>query len=366
MAEYKNLPVANIAMTYVANLGLRHQAELAEICGGAEAYFAATEGELRELGLAEGLVRGREVAYNQGLFAARLCHERGVRVLVRGAEDYPRALAQCADAPAVIYCRGELDFSNIKMLAVVGTRRITAEGDALCRRLVGDLLDGVDDLVIVSGLALGVDGVAHRATVDKGRATVAVLPGWVDDITPTSHFGLARDILAKGGAIVSEQPPGSGIIPKSFVIRNRIVAGLASGTLVVQSAVKGGSMITAEMTLGYDRELFTVAGDGGEDFAGNRKLIKGSQAQLIDAAGEIAEILGWKFARVHSGVEGQLDSMPEELLGLYSALPDSASVTIDQVAELLDMSLGEVSAMLMRLEIGGFIRTTKGRQIRKI
>jgi len=204
---------------------------------------------------------------------------------------YPALLKEINDPPFTLFIRGKLPNTNSPTLGVVGTRKFTAYGKSSCQEIVGPLVN--KGVVIVSGLALGIDGIAHQTTLDNKGVTIAVLGGGVDKrtVAPASHRDLAEKIIATGGAVISEYPPGFTPTIYSFPARNRIIAGLSLGTLVIEAAEKSGALITARCALDYNRDVFAVPHAlNSPTGIGPNNLIK-MGAKVVTQASDIIESL---------------------------------------------------------------------------
>ena len=210
-------------------------------------------------------------------------------------ENYPYRLAQCVDAPLMLYSKGNVDMNAKHMVSVVGTRMPSERGKDWCRHLVLDLANQVADLTIVSGLAYGIDVVAHRAAIEAGIPTIIVPAHGLDRIYPAVHRNVAVQALDKGG-IVTEYTCGTEPERFNFVARNRIVAGLSDAVVVVESKKKGGSLITADMAVDYGRDVFALPGRVGDVCsAGCNDLIKRNKAQLIECAEDLIAAMQWEI-----------------------------------------------------------------------
>lgn len=203
---------------------------------------------------------------------------------------FPKALREIPGCPDELFARGKLPPDALPRLAIVGTRKATPSGLATAREIARDLARR--GIVVVSGLALGVDAAAHAGALDAGGTTVAVLAGGLDRVYPAEHEGLARRIIAGGGCLVSEYPPGTPTYPNQFLARNRIVSGLSLGVVIIEAPQRSGTLATARFALEQGREVFVLPGPAGHpNFAGSHRLIRDG-ARLIAAADEICEDLG--------------------------------------------------------------------------
>lgn len=219
----------------------------------------------------------------------------GMTVVALGDDGYPPALARIDDAPAVLFCRGDLAAASCSAVAVVGAREPSDYGRRSARRMGTVLAEA--GFVVVSGLALGCDGEAHEGCLDGGGRTVAVLAHGLDRIYPPAHAGLAERIVGGGGALVSEYPPGAAPQARTFVARNRIQSGLSAGVVVVETTRDGGTMHTARFAIAQGRPLACVARPGGPALAGgNEDLLASGAAVTLDSAGAAAAFLGGPVA----------------------------------------------------------------------
>ncbi len=278
----------------------------------------------------------------------------GIRLLGLDDPAYPRRLAACADAPLLLYCKGEADLNASRALAVVGTRKATWTGRESCRRIVGRLADLNEKPLIVSGMALGIDGCAHAAAIEAGLPTIGVLPCGLDEIYPRQHRELARRALEKG-ALVTDFPRGTQPIAYTFLRRNRIIAGLADATLLVESYQKGGGLITASLAASYEREVFAVAGrmtDG--SFSGCNELIARREATLVSDADTIPLTMGWISARQRRGAVPLLrPDDPPERCQVLRCLEARAPLSVEEVAALTKLDPRAVNLLLLELEMEG-------------
>lgn len=357
----------DIAITLIPKIGARTASTLIEAFGSAETVMTSDTESLSEVGVAEAIIKSitqnRDAALARAAAIVEQCHRSGITILIKSTEHYPRLLAECPDSPNVLYVRGELDFNNGKWLSVVGTRSATQSGIEQTDKMVADIARNYPEAVIVSGLAFGIDKAAHCAAIRNKIATVAVMAGWVDDITPRANYNVARTILDGRGAIVSDMPPGTVITGSNFLSRNRIIAGLSSATIVVESAARGGSLVTADIALSYDRELFAIPGRIDDDeHQGTNMLIKSSKAILYQDISDIAQALSW----VRASFKAQdPSSLPEYLRQTFETMPDTAPFTLDEICEAMGVTTSEASSRIIQLEIRGFVKSIQGRMYQK-
>ena len=266
--------------------------------------------------------------------------------------DYPRRLREVPDPPALLYIRGSLSERDEWSLAVVGTRRPTAYGRQVTRQLASELAD--TGLTIISGLARGVDAIAHETALERGARTVAVVAGGLDTVYPPEHKDLANRIVEQGGAIVSEYPLGRTSRADHFPRRNRIIAGLTLGTLVTEASEKSGTWHTVNSALDYNREVFAVPGPiTSPQSSGANQIIKTAHAKLVTCVEDIASELQLGPVERQATLTEQLPADPTEakLLELIGPEP----IHVDLLARAADLPVHDVTAALATLELKGMI-----------
>ena len=274
--------------------------------------------------------------------------------------DFPAALASTPDPPIALFVRGSVSaLARPLNVAVVGSRRASVAGRDFARSLSAEL--GRAGLAIVSGLAVGIDGSAHRGALDSRAITIAVMGGGHAKVYPTSHLGLATEIMAASGAIVAEYPPLSASLPGNFPERNRIISGLSAGVIVIEATVRSGTLITARMALEQGREVMAVPGsvfDGRH--GGCHRLIR-QGAALVEGASDVLEALGLEL-----GVVAQPPAVPPDprLASVLSAVSD-VETPLHDIVESLGRSVHEVLSALGELELEGFVATHRGGYIRR-
>lgn len=279
---------------------------------------------------------------------------------------YPARLRECDDAPILLYYRGTASLNSQHILSMVGTRRITQYGRDVCREFVKDLKKLCPDTLVVSGLAYGVDVNCHRAALEQGMNTVGVLAHGLDQIYPRMHRDTAVRMLQQGG-LLTEFPSRTNADKKNFVQRNRIVAGVADAVIVVESAKKGGSLITAEIASGYGRDVFAVPGRINDPYSvGCNNLIKNCQAGLITSAEDFVQAMGWETEELRQKQSGQgvqqelFCDFTEEELRIIQALKGSDGKQINIIAIDTAIPIGQLTSLLFNLEMKGTVRLLSG------
>lgn len=278
--------------------------------------------------------------------------------------DYPVHLNQCADGPVLLYIRGNQDLNPERSLSVVGTRRASSYGRDLCREIIKGLAEHLPGLVIVSGLAYGIDVMAHRAALEYGLSTVAVLAHGLSTLYPASHRETARRITRQG-ALVTDFDSGMGPERNNFLRRNRIIAGLSQATLVVESPEKGGALITASMASSYNRDILAVPGRAGDPRSkGCNNLIKRSMAALTESAEDILRHLNWGTpAEPEKKSTPAMDLQPEQKQILFH-IEEAPGITPDTLSNLTGLPISKLLAMLLEMELKEWISAEPGNRYR--
>lgn len=274
-------------------------------------------------------------------------------------EEYPKQLAEIHEPPVILYMLGEADLESEHMLSVVGTRKPTMYGLDFCNKIIEEIGDYFPDCVIVSGLAYGIDSAAHKRALDKGVITVAVVAHGLNMIYPAANRGMAKEIIRKGGAIISEYPFDTKPFKPNFLARNRIVAGLSDVTVVVESNIKGGAMSTANYAFMYNRDVMALPGRSSDELSsGCNLLIRKNKAHLIECAADLIEVTGWQPLNI--AVTSSQRNLFPELTGdskkIYDVLKNSIEpVHIDELRRLTSLSASNIMAQLSELEFDGIV-----------
>lgn len=299
-------------------------------------------------------------------FELKYMQEHGIRALTLMDDDYPQRLLECPDAPIVLYFTGNCDLNQMKIVSIVGTRQCTQYGQDLIRHFIADLRQHCPQVLIVSGLAYGVDIQAHRQALSNGYETVGVLAHGLDQIYPYRHKETAADMLRHGGLLTEFMTQTNADKP-NFVRRNRIVAGMADSTVIIESAAKGGGLITAEIAQSYDRSVFAFPGSVYAEFSqGCNNLIRDNGAGLISNADDFVRAMGWQDEAVRKqanadGIERNLfpDLSPEEkkIVGLLQQTND---LQLNILSVKTSIPIGQLSALLFQLEMKGIVKPLAG------
>lgn len=285
---------------------------------------------------------------------------QGIRLLPISDPAYPQRLRECPDAPLMLYYSGTSDLNAERVLAVVGTRRATFYGRETCRKIVERMADTLVRPLVVSGLALGIDGTAHLAALASGLETVAVLPCGLDEIYPERHRDLAMRIM-EHGALVTDFARATAPVSLTFVRRNRIIAGMADAVLLAESFVPGGGLITVSLARSYDREVFAVPGRVADpSFKGCNQMIAKNMASIVDGIDTIEKAMGWGALKRRRGGERVLFRAEDSPLSrsILEALSDRSPMSVDELSLILGEDVRTLSVVLLELELDGRIRST--------
>jgi DNA processing protein len=353
-----------VALNSVDGLGPVHFNQLLKYFGDVEMAWNASVSDLKTLNFSEKLIHNfLQTRKNLVLESImKQLNKLGVKVLTISSSDYPPLLKQIYDPPPVLYVRGRIIKEDELAIAVVGSRRMTRYGQEVTENLVQNLV--AHGLTIVSGLAFGVDIASHQAALDAGGRVIAVLASGVDIITPTSNTFLAERILKEGrGAIISEHPLGTTPLKHFFPVRNRIISGLALGTLVVEATEKSGTAHTARAALEQGREVFAVPGSIFSPLSiGTHNLIK-SGAKLVNSVEDILEELQLEAKSSKLKAREVVPETPEE--DKILKILGNDEVHVDQIIQKSKLPTAVVTSTLTMMEMKGKVRNL-GNQVYRV
>lgn len=287
---------------------------------------------------------------------------KGIRALTLHDADYPQRLCECPDAPVVLYYKGTANLNQQYVIDIVGTRHCTTYGQDLIRRFISDLCQLLPQVLIVSGLAYGIDICAHRNAMDNGYETVGVLAHGLDQIYPYAHRDYAAKMLSQGG-LLTEYMTQTEALPNNFRQRNRIVAGISDATILVESAIKGGGLITCRIAQEYGRDVFAFPGVvGAKASEGCNHLIRNNTAALITSARDFLESMGWQtIAKRPQSVERQLfPNLTSEEQQIVALLQQNNDLQLNIISVKTNIPIGQLTALLFSLEMKGVVRPLAG------
>lgn len=285
-----------------------------------------------------------------------------IRVLTPVDEDYPQRLTECQDAPVVLYYRGSADLNQAHVISIIGTRRCTQYGTDLIRRFVSGLQSLCPQVLIVSGLAYGIDICAHRNALEHGFETVGVLAHGLDQIYPLRHKDTAKQMLGQGG-LLTEYMTQTEPLPGNFVSRNRIVAGMSDATILVESAAKGGGLITCSIARSYSRDVFAFPGAVGAPYSeGCNRLIRDNGAGLITSAEDFLNAMGWQTtANQPEAVERMLfPDLSEEEQSIVRLLQQTNDLQLNILSVKSNIPINQLTALLFQMEMKGIVKPLAG------
>jgi DNA processing protein len=371
--------LAAIALTLIPGIGPKLTRQLISYCGSAEAVLRAPSAKLRLVpGIGASLTQelaGSRTALLRAEEILRRCEHENVRVLWYQNADFPQRLLALPDAPSLLYCQGAADLDAPRTIALVGTRQATDYG----RRVTDKLIHGLAHYVplVISGMAYGIDIFAHRAAIEAGLPTVGVLAGGLDRLYPAEHRRTADRIIADGGALVTEYP--FGVIPAKmqFPARNRIIAGLAEATIVVEAGEKGGALITADLANDYDRTVLAVPGDVFAPWSvGCNQYIRDTKAAACLSADDVVIALNWDGALYPTAGRPSQGAVTPPNFNLDDFSTDEATVLralltapdyadhIDGLSWRTQLPMSTVSGALLTLELASIVNAMPGKIFR--
>ncbi len=358
--------IHQIGLTLIPGVGHVTARNLLMHFGSAEAVFKASTTELLAVN-GVGTVTATQITGSKVLHQAedqiKFIDKNDIRVLFYSDEDYPRRLRECNDAPVLLYYKGSANLNHPRIISVVGTRSATAYGRQLCAELAECLKPY--DVIIVSGLAYGVDVAAHKESLKNSIPTIAVLGHGLDRVYPYHHKQIARDMLLNGG-LITEFPPNTMPDRENFPKRNRIIAGLADATLVVEATVKGGALITADIANSYHRDVFAFPGRVKDEFSqGCNFLIKTNRAALINHPLDLAYYMGWDEVNPSkTALQTQLPfGLTTEEIKILEVLKAAPSL-VDEISSKTCIPQSKLAIHLLNLEMQGILTGLPGKMYR--
>jgi len=353
-----------LALCLTPHIGYVHAKTLAEHFGSAQSIFNASKRGLEKLeGIGE--VRARSLKNFRDFSKAEkeilFLEKYRIKPLFLTDANYPQRLLHCYDPPTLLFYKGSADLNAPRMVAIVGTRNNSDYGKHAVEKLVKELEPYQP--TIVSGLAFGIDAIAHRAAMKYRRPTIGVIGHGLDTIYPPENTSLAKDMLGQGG-ILTEFRSNTKPDKHNFPSRNRVVAGLSDAIIIIESRVKGGSMITADIAMGYNRDVFAIPGRINDSRSeGCNWLIMQNKAMMFTDISQLAETMGWKEDPVRRLIPQQkiFVDLPEEEKNILNIIGDKQPVSIDQLNLISGLSMSRVASAILRLELELLIRRLPGK-----
>lgn len=356
--------IHELALLFLEDIGPITVRNLVSYCGGAEAVFTEKRQHLLKIpGVGEhrSLLAGRDDALLKAEHELKLLQKYNLKAVFYLSDEYPQRLKGHPDSPILLTYTGDINLNADRMLAVVGTRTPTSYGRMKCEQLVGELT--ASGVTIVSGMAYGIDAIAHKASLDNGLPTIGVLGNGLPEVYPAEQRTIAKQMSGGKGALVSQFPCHAKPDREHFPMRNKTVAYMTDATLVIESRASGGSMITANFAFHNHRELFALPGRSIDQTSeGCNKLIKANMAQLIVAGSDILKSMNWEQPKQLPKQKKLPLNLNEQDIGLVKLIEENPEIHIDALAAQSGLTNSNLAASLLQLEIDGVIKQTAGKR----
>jgi DNA processing protein len=352
-----------LALQRVEGVGDIMAKKLLTHCGSAEAVFKTKTTQLAAIdGVGSWTLKNLKdkSVFDKANAELEYIKSNDINAVYFQDEKYPDRLKHCIDGPLLLFTSGNIDLKNRKIISIVGTRQITSYGTEFCRKLIEDLAPL--DPVIVSGFAYGVDIVAHQLAMEHNLQTIAVVAHGLNQIYPKTHKKYVAKVEENGG-FMTEFWSSSNPDKENFVRRNRIVAGMSEATIVIESADRGGSLITANMANDYNRDVFAVPGRVTDKYSqGCNNLIKTQKANVLTSAADLVYILNWDIQKESKPVQKQLFvTLEDDEQKVYDYLLKTGKEIMDIIALRCDFPIYKISGMLLNMELKGVVRPLPGK-----
>ncbi|MDE6859700.1 MAG: DNA-processing protein DprA [Duncaniella sp.] len=359
-----------IAFSSVRRLTPELAASILGRIGSEEQFFKLTESQLSAAMGFKSRIFGNDTRVKlleEAKTEEEFVCEHSITSLYFTDDHYPQRLLECEDAPLMLYGLGDCDLNEARFVSIVGTRHATAYGNGFVEQLVKDLAEKLDErLIIVSGLAYGIDIAAHKAALRNKISTVAVLAHGLNTIYPADHRSAAVDIVKSGGMLLTDYRSCDSIHKGNFLARNRIVAGLCDSLVVAESALRGGALVTAKLASGYNREVMALPGRHNDRYsAGCNSLINANVASLITSADDLISLMGWNTRPIGEGSQGELFAkLTSEEEAVIEILTTKGDAGIHDFTSRIDIPLPRLMALLIDMEFRSLILHLPGGRYR--
>lgn len=354
-----------IALTFIPGVGDVLGKKLLAVCGSSEAVFTEKRKTLlkaERVGerIVNSIIEHRKQALELAEKELEFIHRYKIKAIFYTHQEYPSRLKECVDGPLMIYFKGNADLNHPRIVAVVGTRRATHYGKENCEKLIEGLKNL--DVLVISGLAYGIDTCAHKSALNNGLNTIAVLAHGLDRIYPPLNKPLAERMLRQGG-LLTDFPSDTNPDRENFPSRNRIIAGLADATIVLEAGMKGGALITAEIANSYNRDVFTLPGNLGNYYSeGCNFLIKTNRAVLLQSAEDVKYIMGWgEPAKPQPRQKKLMIELNPDQEKIVEVLQANGEASIDRLCSETAISPALLANALLNLEFDGIVKTLPGK-----
>ena len=357
-----------IALTAIPNIGSITAKKLIAYTGSVNQIFSDKKSALEKIpGIggvnAQSIIQNKDFALSVAQHELTFIEKNNIKAYTFLEDNFPKRLIHCEDGPLVIFSKGEFNFNTQKVISIVGTRNATDYGKDFCEKLMSDLVP--HQPLIVSGLAFGVDICAHKAAIKNNLPTIGVLAHGLDRIYPAIHNSTAKQMVENGG-LVSEFISGTNPDRENFPKRNRIIAGLADLTIVIESSNKGGSLITANLANEYNRDVFALPGRINDTQSeGCNALIKQNKANLIQSVKDVEYIMGWKAEETKKNNQTKLfvELTNDEKI-IYDILHQQDKIAIDDIALLAKLPMSKTGSILLEMEFKNLVKSLPGKMFK--
>ncbi len=355
---------AAIALSLIKGIGVQMIRALYEHFGSFYAVFKLTDMDLQEIPRLRKSVLNR-ANFQRALDKAAIIlgdnKRNGIRTILWNSKEYPARLKHCVDAPTHLFCSGNGNLEGIKVLSIVGTRKPSPYGKRLMEKISNGLSES--GIQIVSGLAYGIDTMAHNLALENSLSTIAVLGTPLSNIYPGENRKLAMEIK-KNGCLVSEYYWGQDSVPSNFAMRNRIIAGMSDGVIIVETATKGGAMITARLGNSYNRDVFAFPGRVGDLYSsGCNSLIRNNEAHLVESISDVKRLLGWEANPKRKNPQASLAlDLSDEEQQIFDLIRQLGEPSIDDIAIHLSWEVSKTSVVLLGMEMKSYVQEIPGKR----
>lgn len=356
--------IYKIAITKIPKVGPVLAKNLISYCGSAKAVFASNKKALLKIpgigpSVAENILQKK--GFEKAEKECRFLETEQIQAHFYLDDNYPQRLKHYHDCPIILYYKGQQILNTNRIIAIVGTRQPTPQGRAICQDIVKDLK--AYNAIIVSGLAYGIDITAHKKCVDIGVPTVGVMAHGMSMIYPTEHRRVSQQMLEHGG-LLTEFTHEQGPEREFFPMRNRIIAGMCDALIVVETAAKGGSMISARMANDYSKDVFAVPGRLKDKMSeGCNRLIKTHKAALFESVADIAYVLRWEKEEQQKNIQQSLfEALSDKEQQIIDLLKQLEELSLDKLCVETQISSGEMASLLLDLEFKGLIKPKPGKR----
>ncbi|MBN1767644.1 MAG: DNA-processing protein DprA [Prolixibacteraceae bacterium] len=363
--------IYKIALSLFNRIGSVNARRLVAYMGSLDAVFESSKKQFKDIpGIGTALinivVNSRDEVLKKAGEEVKFIEKHKLKTFFYLDKNYPRRLAQCVDSPAIMYMKGEVNLDHSRIISVVGTRKASEYGRERTQELISGLAAQGVHALVVSGLAFGIDVNAHKAAMKCNLPTLGVVGHGLDKMYPAEHAKIAREIIQENGGLLSDFPSNHKIDPGNFLRRNRIIAGLADCTIVVESAAKGGALVTADIANSYNRDVFAYPGRTTDEYsAGCNAMIKNNKAALIESSSDLIAYMGWE-ARNEPVQQALLIDLNDEEEQIISALKQNEVSTTDFISREVHLPVQKINSLLLTLEFKGAVKSLPGNRFKLI